>query len=190
MTLLLIGLGVWTLVHFWKRLSPNTRAALDATMGQGPAKSVIALLLVASIVMMVLGYRAAENLHVYTPVAGIGHLNNLLMLFAVMLLGMGSSKGKMRTWFRHPMLMGVIVWAGAHLLVNGDLASVVLFGGMALWALVQMALINRAVPVWDRPAAGPISGDIRLIIIGLVLFTIIAAIHIWLGRNPFLGTYP
>ncbi|MEJ6708109.1 MAG: NnrU family protein [Amylibacter sp.] len=190
MTLLSIGLAVWIVVHYLKRVLPSARAGLDTALGKGCAKGVIALILVLSIVMMVVGYRGAESLHVYTPIAGIWHLNNLLMFVAIMLFGMGSSKGKMRSWFRHPMLMGVIVWAGAHLLVNGDLASVVLFGGMAVWAVIQMALINRAVPDWTPLKAGPIKRDIRLVIIVVVLFIIIASIHIWLGRNPFLGTYP
>lgn len=190
MTTLIIGLAVWTFVHYLKRLAPAVRASMDTKMGVGPAKGTIALLLVLSIVLMVIGYRNADDLYVYSPIAGMGHLNNLLMLFAVMLLGMGHSKGKMRSWFRHPMLMSVIVWAGAHLLVNGDLASVILFGGMAVWALIQMALINRAEPNWTRLEPGPIARDIRLIVIAAVLFAIIAAIHIWVGANPFLGTYP
>jgi uncharacterized membrane protein len=189
MTLLILGLLVWAFVHFLKRLSPAARAGLDNTMGQGPAKGAIALVLVIAIVMMVIGYRSADNLYVYTPIAGIGHLNNLLMLFAVLLLGMGSSKGKMRSWFRHPMLMGVITWAGAHLLVNGDLASVILFGGMSLWALIEMVLINRAVPDLARPEPGPMVRDLVLIGIAAVLFVRIAAIHNWLGYDPFLGTY-
>ncbi len=190
MTLLILGVLIWTLVHYLKRLSPAARAGMDAKMGQGPAKGVIALLLVGSIILMVLGYRTADDLHVYTPIAGIGHLNNLLMFLAVMLFGMGSSKGKMRAWFRHPMLMGMITWATAHLLVNGDVASVILFGGLGLWAVLQMVLINRAVPDWTKPEPGPIARDIRLIVISAVLFALIASVHIWLGPNPFLGTYP
>ena len=189
MTTLIVALLIWTLVHYFKRLSPSGRATLDASMGQGPAKSVIALLLLISIVLMVIGYRGADDLYVYAPIAGMGHLNNLLMFFAVLLFGMGSSKGKMRAWFRHPMLMGVITWAIAHLLVNGDLASVVLFGGLAVWAVLQMVLVNRAVPDWTRPEAGPGARDIRLLVIAAVLYAIIAFIHIWLGYNPFLGTY-
>ncbi len=189
MTTLIVGLLIWTLVHYFKRLMPSGRAALDASMGQGPAKGVIALLLVISIVLMVIGYRGSEDLYVYSPIAGMGHLNNLLMFIAILLFGMGSSKGKMRAWFRHPMLMGVITWAIAHLLVNGDLASVVLFGGLAVWAVIQMVLVNRAVPDWTRLEPGPVARDIRLIVIAAVLYAIISSIHIWLGYNPFLGTY-
>ena len=189
MTLLLLGIAIWTLVHFLKRIAPGVRAGMDSAMGQGPAKGVIALLLVGSIVLMVIGYKSYDAPQLYSPMAGMGHLDNLLMLIAVMLLGAGSSKGRIRSWLRHPMLTGVIVWAIAHLLVNGDGAAVLLFGGMAAWALIQMMLINMAEPNWTRPEPGPAKGDIRLFVIALVLFAIIAGIHTWLGYSPFLGTY-
>ena len=189
MKILIAGLIIWTLGHYFKRLMPSGRVALETSIGQGPAKGAIALLLVISIVLMVIGYRSANDLHVYSPMAGIGHLNNLLMYIAILLFGMGSSKGKMRAWFRHPMLMGVITWSVAHLLVNGDLASVILFGGLAIWAIIQMLLINRVVADWARPEAGPVARDIRLLVIALVLYAIIATIHTWLGYNTFLGAY-
>ena len=188
MTTLIFGLLIWTLVHYFKRLMPSTRASLDAALGQRPAKGIIASLLLISIVLMVIGYRSPNDINVFSPIAGMGYLNNLLMFIAVLLFGMGSSKGKMRAWFRHPMLMGVIIWSIAHLIIRGDLASVTLFGGMAIWALIQMALVNRAVPDWTRPNAGPMARDIRLFVIAAVLYALIASIHIWLGYNPFLVT--
>lgn len=189
MILLIFGIAIWIGVHFLKRLAPGVRSGMDGALGQGPAKGVIALMLVGSIVLMVMGYRSAPYDLVYAPIAGMGHLNNLLMIVSIMLFGAGNSKGKMRSWLRHPMLAGVIVWAFAHLLVNGDTASIVLFSSMAVWAFVQMILINRAVPDWTAPRPGTISGDIRLLVISLVLYGVIAGIHIWLGYNPFLGTY-
>jgi uncharacterized membrane protein len=113
------------------------------------------------------------------------HLNNLLMLAAVALMGMGRSRGRARAWLRHPMLTGVTVWAVAHLLVNGDRASLVLFGGLGLWAVAAMALINAREPHWTRPEPGPASGDLRLAVITVVAFAAIAGIHTWLGYWPF-----
>jgi len=187
MVILVSGLFLWTWAHWIKRLLPGFRAGMDARLGQAAARGVIAALMVLAIVMMVKGYSGAQWVPVYTPFNGARHLNNLLMIFAVISLGMGKSKGHMRTWFRHPMLTGVTLWAIAHLLVNGDLASIVLFGGLGLWAFVSRIVINRNEGVWKRPDAGPISGDIRLLVIAAVLFAVIAAIHIWLGYNPFTG---
>ena len=182
MTLLIVGIGLWWAGHFFKRVLPGVRAS----MGER-GKGVAALLIVAGLVTMVMGYRGAVPETVFLPPPWGRHVNNASMLVAVLLLGMGSSKGKMRAWLRHPMLTGVLVWALAHLLVNGDLASLVLFGSMAAWAVVEMLVINAKDGPWNRPEPGPISGDVRLIAISLVAFGVIAAIHTWLGYYPFPG---
>ncbi len=190
MVILVLGVSLWMDAHWIKRLLPLLRAGMDARLGKAAARGVIAGMAVLSVVLMVIGYKGSDMVVVYTPFKGAGHLNNLLMLLAVISLGMGKSKGHMRTWFRHPMLTGVTVWAVAHLLVNGDMASIILFGGLGIWAFASRILINRNEGVWKRPKAGPVSGDIRLLVIAAVLFAVIAGIHIWLGYNPFLGTYP
>jgi uncharacterized membrane protein len=180
MTLLLVGIGLWWAGHFFKRVLPGVRAR----MGER-GKGVAALLIVAGLVTMVLGYRGAALETVFVPPAWGRHVNNLSMLVAVILLGMGSSKGKLRAWLRHPMLTGVLVWSVAHVLVNGDLASLVLFGSMGVWAVVEMVVINAKEGPWKRPEPGKIGADVRLIVISLVVFGVIAAIHTWLGYYPF-----
>jgi len=180
MTLLLVGIGLWWAGHFFKRVLPGVRQR----MGDG-GKGVAALLITAGLVAMVIGYRGAALETVFVPPAWGRHANNLLMLVAVILLGMGSSKGKLRAWLRHPMLTGVLVWAVAHLLVNGDRRSLVLFGSMGVWAVVEMVVINAKDGPWKRPEPGPIRGDVRLLVISLVAFGAIAAIHGWLGYYPF-----
>ncbi len=187
MTLLALGLILWIGAHALKRLAPTMRANMNAKLGEGPAKGIIAGILVLSVVLMVIGYRGADTPDVYV-VPGWGlHLNNLLMLAAVALLGMGSSKGRARSWLRHPMLSGVMVWALAHLLVNSDLASVVLFGGLLFWSVGQMVLINHYAGPWERPEPGPAKGDVRWLIISLVVFGVIAGLHSLLGPWPFPG---
>lgn len=186
MNLLIAGVALWTIAHFFKRLAPEMRAGMTLKMGEG-SKGVMALLILVSMVLMVLGYRAAPFELVYELPSFTRHINNTLMIIAVIMLGMGNSKGRARTWLRHPMLWGVVVWAGAHLLVNGDVASIVLFGGMAIWALANMVLINTQEGTWQKPEAGPAAGDIKLLIISAVVFAVISGLHIWLGPNPFGG---
>ena len=184
MTLLILGLLLWIAAHVFNRVAPEARAKL------GPkGRCPIALSILVSIALMVLGYRAAEYLPVYTPVPGIGHLNNLLMLVAVFSFGIGSAKGVLVDKIRHPMLTGMVIFAIAHLLVNGDLASIILFGGLGLWAVAEMLIINRTAGTWERPAPGTIKGDLKNAVITLVIYAIVTGIHVWLGHNPFLGTY-
>lgn len=189
MTFLWMGLIMWYGAHLFKRVMPEQRVALSKELGEGTARGSVAATIGLSVVMMIVGYRDAGVTQVYSPIAGMGHLNNLLMLIAVMLMGMGSSRGRLRSLLRHPMLTGVLVWAVAHLLVNGDVASLVLFGGLGVWAVVQMLVINAKAGPWNRPAPGAVSADIRLAVISIVIFAIIAAVHVFLGYSPFLGSY-
>ncbi len=182
MTLLILGLILWIAAHFFKRVLPDLRASMG-----DKGKGLVTLILVASIALMIIGFRVADFVPVWEPPSWTRHINNLLMLIAVALMGLGSSKGRFRGLMRHPMLIGVKLWAVAHLLVNGDLASIVLFGGMLAWAVVQVIMINRSEPDWTRPEPGPLAGDIKLGVITLVLFGVIAGVHYWLGYPVFGG---
>ncbi|MDP4033012.1 MAG: NnrU family protein [Pseudorhodobacter sp.] len=184
MLMLSLGVVLWVGAHLFKRLAPMRRA----TMGE-KAKGPIALVLLAALVLMIWGYRIAEVEPVYMVLPGMGHVNNALMLVAVFLFGVSGTKGVLYTRMRHPMLWGTVIWAVAHLLVNGDLASILLFGGIGLWALVEMGLINLGT-VWTAPTAGRgLKGDAMNLAGALVLYGIIAYVHLWLGHSPFLGTY-
>ncbi len=187
MILLISGVLIWSLMHLFKRISPTKRAMLDTKFGKGPVMGVISLIFLISIVMMVLGFRGAEFRPIYQPPVWGVHLNNLMMLIALFLMGAGSSKGMARAWFRHPMLIGFMVWVCAHLLVNGDLSSLILFGGLGLWAIVSILMINMREGVWERPSAGDVKGDIKLGVIALVLFAVITTIHYFIGSSPFGG---
>ncbi|PHQ98755.1 MAG: hypothetical protein COB39_07650 [Marinosulfonomonas sp.] len=180
MTLLIAGVGLWVAAHFFKRVLPGVRASMG-----NAGKGLVAVLTVASIIMMVIGYRTADTTVVYTPMAGMGHLNNLLMVVSLFMFGAGTSRGWVAAKVRHPMLWGMVIWAAAHLLVNGDSASIVLFGGLMVWALVQMALVNRGEGAWDRPEVGPFSKDAKNLLIALVLYALITGVHIWLGYSPY-----
>ncbi len=184
--LLGLGLALWSVGHFWKRIAPQQRARLQDKMGDA-SKGVVAGALLISVVMMVIGYRGSDFIAVYDPPSWGRHLNNLLMLVAVVLLGLGNSKSRLRRFMRHPMLAGTALWGGAHLLVRGDLASIILFGGIVIWALIEMVLINARGPAWAAPDNGSLAGDIRLGLISALVFAVIAFIHNWLGYWPFGG---
>src|SRR6056297_151718 len=181
MAFLILGLVLWTAGHFFKRLAPDMRA------GMGNAgKGVAAVIILAGLVLMIIGYRGAEFINLWYPPTWTVHLNNLLMLIAVFVYGMSATRGRLRGKMRHPQLVAVKIWAVAHLLVNGDLASVILFGGMLAWAVLEVIVINRT-QEWVRPEPGKASKDILLVVITLVLFLVMTAIHNWLGVWPFPG---
>lgn len=180
MILLILGLALWWLPHLWTRLAPESRAA----MGQ-KGRGVVAGLILAGVVLMILGFRMAPIVPVWDPPYGLRHLNNLLVLVAFYMFAVAGAKTRLHQHIRHPQLTGVILWAVAHLLVNGDLASIILFGGLLVWAVAEIAMINRAEPVWTPPAKGPIRKEFTSVLATLVLFALVGAVHRWLGYNPF-----
>lgn len=180
MNLLILGIALWWAGHLFKRLAPSARARLGAR-----GKAVTAAVIAAGVVAMVFGYRAAPYEPVIAPPAWGIHANNALMLLAVFLLGLGHSKSPLRARIRHPMLTAVFVWAAAHLLVRGDLASLVLFGSFLAWPVVEILLINAREPEWRPPSGGSLAGTLRLLAITVVVYAVIVGIHIWFGLHPF-----
>ncbi len=182
MTLLILGLALWVAAHFFKRLLPRQREKLGDT-----GKGLVALCVVASLLMIIFGYRWAPFIEVWSPPAFFTHINNALMLLALWVYGSSAAKGA-KAWpaykTRHPQLLAVKIWAVAHLLVNGDLASIVLFTTLLGWAVGSVILINRAEPHWTAPAPAGRATYIRLAVITAVVTVLIIAIHAWLGVSP------
>jgi len=179
--LLILGIALWWGAHLFKRVAPERRAAMgDAGRG------VVSVLLIGSIVLMVIGYRGAEFVNLWYPSAFLVHVNNLLMLIAIFLFSPAAKRGKLIYGMRHPMLIGFKTWAIAHLLVNGDLASVLLFGGLLAWAVVEVIVINRSEPDWQKPSEpGTYAKDGIFFGASVVLLVVVGYIHNWLGVWPF-----
>ncbi|MFD0978148.1 NnrU family protein [Tropicimonas aquimaris] len=179
--LLILGVALWWGAHLLKRVAPDLRASLGDEKGRG----VVAGGLLLSIVLMVIGYRMTAFVNVWTPPAFFTHVNNLLVLIAIFMMSPAPRKGRLLNGMRHPMLAGFSLWAVAHLLVNGDLASIVLFGGLLGWSLLAPVLINRAEPEWTPPAPGTLAKDGMFLLGSVVLLVVIGLIHSWLGYYPF-----
>jgi uncharacterized membrane protein len=111
-------------------------------------------------------------------------INNLLMVLAVYLYAASGTKAALARKIRHPQLTAVKTWAVAHLLVNGDLPSVILFGGLLAWAVVSVILINRAQREWTPPVAKP-GAEWKAIVGTVVVTVVIMLIHNWLGYQPW-----
>ncbi len=107
------------------------------------------------------------------------------MLLALYFTSPGPSKGAIFYKMRHPMLFGFSLWAIAHLLVNWDPASFVLFGGLLIWALVEMVVINRAEPDWTPNPKGSIAKDGMFFVASVVLLAVIGYVHGLVGPSPF-----
>lgn len=179
MTLLILGLALWIVPHMLKRLAPEMRAGWGEK-----AKGPLSLAMGLGIVLMVIGYRASEGAVFWGRSPMMAGINNLLMLGSVYLFAAAGMKTAVARKIRHPMLWGTVLWAVGHLLVNGDVPSFVLFGGIGLWALVSMALVNRAGP-WVVPAAKPVKFEAMAVAGSLLVYGVIVGVHYALGYPTF-----
>jgi uncharacterized membrane protein len=178
--LLILGIALFAGAHLFKRVAPDARARL----GENAGKGLVAVLLVVSVVLMAQGYGRAEYVPLWQLPFWVEHIVALLMLLAAYLFFVTYTKGTITARMRHPQLTAVKLWATLHLLVNGSLAGVILFGGLLAWAVVEVIAINRSQP-WDRPTDVSVRGDLIAAAVGLVGYGIATWLHVVQGVWPF-----
>ncbi|MGB1309848.1 MAG: NnrU family protein [Leucothrix sp.] len=189
MGLLVIGVLLWSIVHLYPSFFPERRSQLVSQLGK-KYEGIFALCILFSIVLIVLGWRSTVPNPVY-EVPGWGrHLNMFTMFIAIILLGAGSATGisRIKQYIRHPMLTGFIVWGIGHLFANGDIRSVILFGGMTIWAMISLFTISRNEGAWVKPAE--IAGAKRegiLLGISVVLYLVLFSTHRFFAGMPLVG---
>ncbi|WP_306751167.1 NnrU family protein [Paracoccus actinidiae] len=182
MVLLISGVALWWAAHLFKRVAPERRAALG-----DKGKGLVAVLLVLSVFLMARGYGQAEGPVWWGRSPATTGINNLLMLLAFYLYAADGMGTRVTAWIHHPQLTGFSLWAVAHLLVNGDLASFVLFGGLLAWALVEIMLLNRAGAWKRRTGPFPARKEIMAAVGAVVVMLVVGLIHGWIGPWPFGG---
>ncbi|VDC25247.1 NnrU family protein [Pseudogemmobacter humi] len=177
---LALGVLLWSAAHLFKRLAPASREG----MGAG-GRGTVALLVLASIGLMIFGYRIDPGTFYWGRSPMTTGINNLMMLVSVYFFAAAGMKTALARRLRHPMLWGVVIWSAAHLLVNGDSPSFVLFGGLGLWALVQMAAINRHAGPFVPPPPKPAKMEWIAVAGTLVVYGALAGAHYLLGYPVF-----
>jgi uncharacterized membrane protein len=175
--MLIGGLLLFTVVHLFPAMMPQSRERLVAKLGFNPYRGLFSLVLVASLALIVFGWRTASPTGVYAPPLQPGPIVSALVFLAFVLFVASQSKTNIRRVVRHPQMSATLLWSVAHLLVNGDSRSVVLFGGLGIWAVIEIVLCNRRDGVWERPAPVARSMDAVTLAIGAVAFALIWYFH-------------
>jgi len=188
MTFLILGILIWSGVHLIPARGVRMRAAWIERIGEGPYKGLFALSLVGAITLMVTGWKSTGPVAIYAPPEWGRWLANVAM-FVSLVLFMGSNvPSNMKRFVRHPQLTGVAVWGVAHLFANGDLRSLVLFGGLALWAVIEIASLNQRDGAWEKPEPLPLAAEIKPLVAGVVAYALLVFVHPYLaGVSPFPG---
>lgn len=174
MILLAFGVLFTALLHLVAAI-PSLKARLKAAVGEKAYGPVFGIASLVGIAIIVMGWRASDFVFVYDPPEWGRHANFLLTLIAFICLGIFIFRGSLRQKLRFPMAFAAIFWATGHLLANGDLASIILFGGFLAYALAHLA-IGLANGV--RPSPDVRSGhDLLSVLIGIALYGMMAQAH-------------
>jgi len=188
MIYLILGLVLFLGVHSVGVFSTTLRDHTIARIGEGPWKGLYSLLSIAGFVLLIWGYGIARQqpIVLYGPPVWTRHLAAALMLPVFPLLLAAYLPGRIKTAAKHPMLAAVKFWALAHLVANGMLADVLLFGGFLAWAVANRISMKRR-PVRPVPGAPPSKiNDVIVVVVGLALYVIFALwLHVrWIGVAP------
>lgn len=190
MLVLVLGLVIFLATHSVRIVAGDWRRSMIARLGEGPWKGLYTIASAIGLVLIIWGYGMArvDPVLLWIPPLWLKHLALLLnliamVLFAAYLVPAGWIKARLG----HPMILAVKIWAFAHLLSNGTLADLLLFGGFLVWAIFAFAAFRRR----DRAAgtvriAGPVRNDLASIFAGVVIWAaLLWGLHLWvIGVSP------
>ena len=181
MTLLVAGLLLFTGSHLFMSVGAGALDALRQRLGAGPVKGLLAMLIGGGLALIVVGWRASEVLWLYALPPLVRAPAFALIACGIYLMVVSGRASRVKRVLRHPQLTGVLLWAIAHLLLNGDLRSVALFGGLALWSVLEILLINRRDGAWVRPEAPPLATDAVTAVVAVLVLGALVWAHPWLA---------
>jgi uncharacterized membrane protein len=179
MGLLILGLVVFIGTHIFTTRRA-ARANLIARIGEGPYKALYSVLSLIGLVLIAYGfarYRATGWIDVWYPPVWTKHLAAALVWPAIICLIAAYIPGRIKTTLKHPMLVGIKLWATAHLIANGDLGSIVLFGSFLAWAVFdRISVKRRADPSGLQIPNGGVRNDIIAVVVGTLVYV---ALGLW-----------
>jgi len=191
LSVMILGLVLFLGIHLFITRR-NARADLIARIGEGGYKIVFSLVSVVGLVLIVWGYanyRATGWIDVWYPPVAMKHITILLMLPAVIMVAASYIRGRIYTTLKHPMLAGIKLWALSHLLANGDLGSIILFGSFLAWAVFDRISLKRRPDSGAPPIpVGGVGNDAIAVGVGVVAFLALAfAFHPVVIGVPVFG---
>ena len=184
MSVLLIGLAVFLGIHVLPMV-PGVRDRAVRSLGEGPYKGLFTLVSAAGLVLIVWGKAVADFVPVYDPPSWGRHATMLLVLLAFICLVSFHLKGRIRQILRHPFLTAIILWGVGHLLANGDLASVLLFGGFVVYSIIDILSVNARKPAPVFPVVP--RHDLIAVAAGVAIYGCILYFHGALFGVPVLA---
>jgi len=188
MITLIAGLVLFLGVHAVSIVAPDWRNRTAARIGELKWQGAYALVAIAGFALIIWGYGLArqDSIVVYIPPTWLRHLVLLLMVPVFPLLLAAYFPGRIQSTTKHPMLLAVKLWAFAHLLANGTLADLVLFGSFLAWAVADRISMKRRTPLPVPSAPSSKANDLIAVAAGLALYVVFI---LWLHQR-LIGVAP
>lgn len=174
MATLISGIVVFFGIHFLPSLP--LRDQLHAKLGESGYKGLFSLGALVGLVLIVLGFRAAEFVPVWDPLPFGRNLAIFSMPVIAILVIASNMPNNIKRWVRHPMLIGITLWAAVHLLANGDLASSIIFASFLVFSILDIVLVEAGGRGKTAEAVSPI-WDLATVLAGLVLYALLFGFH-------------
>ena len=191
LSVLVLGLAIFIANHLFVTMR-GARAAAIARLGLNAYRGLFSLVSLVGIALIVWGfvaYRAHGWIDVWHPPRMMKHITEALMLPAVILVVASYIRGRIYAMLKHPMLAGVKLWAFAHLLANGDLGSIILFGSVLAWAVFDRISLKRRADAGAPPI--PVDGvrnDVIAVVVGVVAYLALGGLfHPYVIGVPVFG---
>jgi uncharacterized membrane protein len=190
LALLIIGLIAFIGVHVLVSLR-HSRSALISRIGEGPYRGIFSLVSVIGLGLIIYGfgrYRADGLIPVWSPPAFLRPITDVLVWPAFVLVVAAYIPGTIKAVLKHPMLAGIKLWAFAHLLANGDLGGMILFGSILAWAVYDRITLKRRVDAGGpRIPVGGLRNDLLAVVVGTLIYLAVGFVFHPLAGVPVFG---
>jgi len=177
LSVMILGLVLFYAAHIFTT-KREARAQAIAKLGEGTYKILYSLVSLAGLVLIIWGfanYRATGVIGIWAPPTAFKHITLALMLPAVVLVVASYIRGRIFVTLKHPMLAGIMLWAAGHLLANGDLGAIILFGSFLIWAVYDRISMRWRTDSGAPPIpVGGITNDVIAVAVGVVAYLALA----------------
>jgi len=188
MTRLALGVLLWSIVHFIPALAPDLKKKMLSRFGEYPYKGAFTLLMVVALFLIISGWKSltpAEPILFYAPPDWGGYAAIILVLIGFILFLAPYPDTNIKRLLRHPQLIGMVCWGVGHMLAVGTARALVLFGGLSLWAIIEIFLLNRRDGEWIKPEKVPYIKDLSMVLFGILVYmAFLYTHHLLFGGSP------
>jgi len=177
MAILIVGVLIWIGVHLVPVLARPLRQSLIDRFGKNAYRGLFSLAAIAAVVVIVFGWQASPQKYLFVLGPPVNAVAFVLICVSFILIGAAYHPSLIKKYIRHPMLLGVAIWALCHVLVNGTTRGLVLFGGLALWSIIEILLINRRDGAYAKPAAPDFSEELKGVFLSAGVLLLVLFLH-------------